>query len=92
MSSSTIEMPYDKENSRSSDGGGGTLEQLPQQKQDQHNKHPNHHRQEHKQRHFQHSQTGERKQSPILNTMMRERRAANTFNENYVTDAQNDGK
>lgn len=33
----------------------------------------------------------ERKPSPMLNTM-RKRRAANIFNENYVTDAQNNGK
>lgn len=33
----------------------------------------------------------ERKPSPMLNTM-RERRAANIFNDNYVTDAQNNGK
>lgn len=36
-------------------------------------------------------QTSLRKPSPMLNTM-RERRAANIFNENYVTDAQNNGK
>lgn len=35
--------------------------------------------------------TNERKPSLMLNTM-RERRAANIFNENYVTDAQNNGK
>lgn len=32
-----------------------------------------------------------RKPSTMLNTM-RERRAANIFNDNYVTDAQNNGK
>lgn len=36
-------------------------------------------------------QINERKPLPMLNTM-RERRAANIFNENYVTDAQNNGK
>lgn len=36
-------------------------------------------------------QINERKPSTMLNTM-RERRAANIFNENYVTDAQNNGK
>lgn len=33
----------------------------------------------------------ERKPSQMLKTM-RERRAANIFNENHVTDAQNNGK
>lgn len=41
-------------------------------------------------KHQQQSQT-QRKSSPMLNTI-RERRAANILNENYVTDAQNNGK
>lgn len=40
---------------------------------------------------YQQQPQTERKPSPMLNTM-RERRAANIFNENYVTDAQNNGK
>lgn len=41
-------------------------------------------------KHQKQSQT-QRKSSPMLNTI-RERRAANILNENYVTDAQNNGK
>lgn len=44
-----------------------------------------------KQNKYQQQLQTERKPSPMQNTM-RKRRAANIFNENYVTDAQNNGK
>lgn len=44
-----------------------------------------------KQNKYQQPPQTERKSYQILNTI-RERRAANIFNENYVTDAQNNGK
>lgn len=34
----------------------------------------------------------ERKSTQMLTNAMRSRRAANIFNENYVTDTQNNGK
>lgn len=42
-------------------------------------------------KHIKYPRHIERKPSPMLN-IMRERRAANILNENYVTDAQHNGK
>lgn len=87
-------MPYDELSSGGiEDDADDSIElSLPQQRHQQHQLHQEHHHRQRHQQSLQATAIGERKQSPMLNTMMRERRAANIFNENYVTDAQNNGK